>query len=65
MSDYSNRGYNYHSKIVDLENEQYLIQGRVEDPLTMFRPVDDVLECERDRVQKMPYFKDLLEGDHE
>lgn len=65
MSDYSNRGYNYHSKIVDLKNETYLVQGRIDDPLTMFRPVEQVLECEKDEVQKMPYFKDMLEGERQ
>lgn len=62
MSDYSNPGYNYHSKIVNIDDTDYLIQGRVDDPLTMFRPVEQVLECERDAVQAMPHFKDLLEG---
>lgn len=65
MSDYSNDGYNYHSKIVSIDDTDYLIQGRVDDPLTMFRPVNNVLECESDAVQKMPFFKDLLNGENQ
>lgn len=51
MSDY--HGYNYHSKIVDVDDQDYLFQGEVDDPLTMFRPVNELLECEKDNVTKM------------
>jgi len=51
MNDYNNQGYNYHSTIVTVDDEEYLFQGDVDDELTMFRSVDELLECERDNVQ--------------
>lgn len=44
--------HNYHSKIVEIDGEDYLIQGKVEDPITMYRTLDKLLECERDNIQK-------------
>lgn len=52
MSDYSS-SHNYHSKIVEIDGTDYLIQGKVDDPLTMFRSIDELLECERGNVDKM------------
>jgi hypothetical protein len=39
--------------IVEVDDTEYLVQGKVKDELTMFRPVTELLECERDNVQKM------------
>lgn len=39
--------------VVEIDDTDYLVQGKVEDPITMFREVDDLLECERDNVQLM------------
>lgn len=50
--DYHYRG-NYHSQIITVEDTDYLVQGQVTDTLHMSRPVDELLECERDNVQKM------------
>jgi len=36
--------------IVEIDNEDYLIQGKVDDPITMFRDVNELLECERSNV---------------
>jgi len=52
MTDCSDYGGSY-SEIVEVDGTDYLVQGRVDDHLTMFRPVNDLLECERDTVQKM------------
>jgi len=52
MTEYNYRG-NYHSKIIEVDDTDYLVQGRIDDKLTMFRPVNDLLECERDTVQVM------------
>jgi len=41
------------SYIVEIDETDYLVQGKVEDSLTMFREIDDLLECERDNVQKL------------
>jgi len=49
MTKYSDP-YNH---IVEIDDEDYLVQGRVDDPITMFRTVDDLLECERDNVNVM------------
>lgn len=46
-------GYNYHSKIVTVDNEYNLYQGEPGDEIQMLRSIDDVLECERDNIQKM------------
>jgi len=65
MTDYSNQGYNYHSQIVTVDDTDYLVQGGVKDPLTMFRPINEVLECEKDAVQTLPRFDNTLEGDND
>jgi len=51
VSDY--HGYNYHSKIVNVDDQDYLFQGEIDDPLTMFRSVDELLECEKSNVNRM------------
>jgi len=51
MTKYSN-DYS-HSHIVELDGEDYLVQGSINDELTMFRPISELLECERDNVNKM------------
>ena len=53
MTDYNTNGYNYYSNIITVGETDYLIQGKIDDPLTMFRTVDELLECERDNVQKI------------
>lgn len=50
MSKYSEYGK---STLVELEDETYLVQGDTSDELTMFRPIDELFEFERDSVQKM------------
>jgi len=42
-----------YSSVVEIDGTEYLIQGKVDDELTMFRSVDNLLECERDAVQCM------------
>lgn len=47
-------GYgNGYSTVVDIGDDTYLVQGAIEDPIVMFRTVDELLECERDNVQLM------------
>lgn len=41
------------SEKVPVNGEDYLVQGRTDDPIHMVRSVDELLECERDNVQKM------------
>jgi len=59
MNDYGNyddfsehdlQGPNY---VVEVDGTKYLIQGEVDDKITMFRPIDELLECERDPIQKV------------
>lgn len=38
--------------ILDVEDSEYLVQGKVDDELVMFREIDELLECERDEIQK-------------
>lgn len=47
---------NYYGHIINVDEDELYIQGRIEDPLTMFRDLDNLLECERDNVQ-------VLKGD--
>lgn len=39
--------------VIDLDNTLYLVQGDLDDSITMFREIDNLLECERDNVQMM------------
>jgi len=57
---YDNTGYNYHSKIVNTDESEYLIQGSLDDEIVMIRDIDKLLECERNNVNQLVYFKDLL-----
>ena len=49
---YDNTGYNYHSKIVNIDESEYLIQGSLDDDVVMMRDINSLLECERDNIQK-------------
>jgi len=49
MTEY-NDPYNS-SHVVEIDDTDYLVQGKIDDPLTMFRPVKDLLECEKDNVR--------------
>lgn len=42
-----------YSSVIEVDGVDYLVQGRAEDELIMFREVDNLLECERDNVQLM------------
>jgi len=44
---------NYYGHIVNLDDDEVYVQGHVKDPITMFRPTDELLECERDPIQKL------------
>jgi len=44
---------NYYGHIVNVDDDELYVQGRVDDPITMFRPTDELLECERDPIQKL------------
>lgn len=46
------------SEILEVDGVEYLIQGELSDPIVMFRPVDELLECERDAIQIMPYYSE-------
>lgn len=50
--------WGYSDIIEDGEGDIYLVQGRIDDPLTVIRSIEDVLECEKDAVYK------ALEADH-
>jgi len=41
------------NNIVDDDETTYLVQGRVDDSIIMFRSVNELLECERDPIQKV------------
>jgi len=41
-------GPNY---LLEIDDEDCLWQGGVDDEITMFRSVDELLECERDAIQ--------------
>lgn len=43
----------YGNHIVEIEDDYYLIQGRVDDELTVFREIEDLMEFERDNIQEM------------
>ena len=49
LSEYDLDGPN---NILDIDDTLYLVQGRVVDEITMFRPIKELLECERDQIQK-------------
>lgn len=49
LSDYES-SHNYHSKIVKIDESDYLIQGKVTDQITMYREVDDLLEAEKENL---------------
>jgi len=51
MTKYSNDYLGNH--IVEIDDTDYLVQGNINDELTMFRPVSELLECERDNVNKI------------
>lgn len=44
---------NYYGHIVEVEGDELYVQGNIDDPITMFRPTDELLECERDPIQKL------------
>jgi len=39
-----------HTDIIEIDDQDYLVQGDLQDAITMFRPVNDLLECERSNV---------------
>jgi len=39
--------------LLEVDGDRYLMNGEPSDELYMIRSVDDLLECERDEVQKM------------
>lgn len=41
-----------YSSVVEIDEDLYLVQGKINDPIVMFRELDKLLECERDQVQK-------------
>lgn len=44
---------NYYGHIINIDEDEMYIQGKVDDPITMFRSTDDLLECEREPIQKL------------
>jgi len=52
MTDYDSYDLAGQSDIVNIDDTKYLVQGRVDDEITMFRPINELLECERDNIQK-------------
>jgi len=50
FSEYNLPGPNH---IISIDDTEYLVQGKVDDTITMFRPVNDLLECERDTIQEV------------
>lgn len=48
FDEYDLTGSNY---IVGVDNTDYLVQGKIDDQITIFRDVNKLLECERDAVQ--------------
>lgn len=42
-----------HTDIIEVNDTQYLVQGDLTDAITMFRDVNDLLECERDNINVM------------
>lgn len=63
MDDYSELSLGYSSEIAEVDGTEYLVQGELSDPLVMFRPVDELLEFERDAVQTMPYYSECWSED--
>lgn len=53
MGDSYIQGGNNYGKIVSIDDTDYLVQGKPDDPLTMFRTVNELLECERDNAQRL------------
>jgi len=51
MSDY--RNYYSHTDLIEIGGTIYLVQGDLQDALTMFRPVDKLLECEKEKVNQI------------
>jgi hypothetical protein len=39
--------------LIEVNDDQYLLNGEPSDDIYMIRSVDDLLECERDNVQRM------------
>jgi len=39
--------------LLEVDGDQYLMNGKPSDEIYMIRSVDELLECERDEVQKM------------
>ena len=52
MNDYDSYELTGQNDIVYIDDTKYLVQGRVDDKITMFRPINELLECERDNIQK-------------
>jgi len=52
MNDYDSYDLAGSNDIVNIVDTRYLVQGRVDDEITMFRPINELLECERDNIQK-------------
>jgi len=51
MTDYDSYDLAGQSDIVNIDDTKYLVQGRVDDEITMFRPINELLECEKDTIQ--------------
>jgi len=41
------------SDVIEVDGENYLVQGRIDDPLTMMRPVNNLLACEKQPVAEI------------
>jgi hypothetical protein len=39
--------------LIEVNDDKYLLNGEPSDEIYMIRSVDELLECERDNVQKM------------
>lgn len=53
MTDSYVSSQNKYSTIITVDQKKYLVQGDIDDQILMFRTVNELLECERDNVQKM------------
>jgi len=41
---------NYYGNIVNVDDTDYYVQGDIDDPLTAHRPVDALLDCEKEEL---------------
>lgn len=53
VNDYGEEELYGPNHLIEMKDDDYLIQGDIEDEILMMRTFDELLECERDKIQSV------------